>query len=204
MLGHRCTASRIRRLIGGRRSPAWHYGLAAARADRLSDFSWEFGCNALMLHVRFSLQLGEKRWDQRVNRGTLNQRVPGSSPGAPTKKIWARVCRENVKVTAEALFRVRQVCCSAGHPGTRRGTPRGRPGRRMGGLPCRGRVNWTAETALATPASGASTYPRILALAAQHDHAPAAAHPLGELGGAVFRGAAAGRHALEIGAGGAN
>jgi hypothetical protein len=67
--------------------PAWHYGLAAAQADRLSDFSWEFGCNALMLHVRFSLQLGEKRCGSKGEWWTLNQRVQGSSPCAPTTQI---------------------------------------------------------------------------------------------------------------------
>jgi hypothetical protein len=55
-------------------------------------------------------------------------------------------------------------------------------------------LNWTAAAASAASASGASTVPRI-ALGPQQDHAPAAAHSLGELPEGVLGRAAAGRHA---------
>src|SRR5262249_15932833 len=44
----------------------------------------ESGCKLLMRHARFSPQLGEKPREFKVALGALNQRVPGSSPGAPT------------------------------------------------------------------------------------------------------------------------
>ena len=60
------------------------------------------------------------------------------------------------------------------------------------------RPNWTAAAALADATSGASTVPRISPLCAQQDDAPAALHPAGELGGAVFLAGAAGRHGENI------
>ena len=116
---------------------------------------------------------------------TLNQRVPGSSPGAPTIKLdLAKVCRSNVKVTAEAVFRVRQVVAK----------PAATPGTRGPGGTAR-KTAWAAFPAAAQLDRcdrfghfriGAFTYPKI-SPAAQHDHAPAAAHPLGELRRAVLK-----------------
>jgi hypothetical protein len=45
---------------------------------------WNFGRNPLIIHVRFSLQLGKKRRGSNDECETLNQRVQGSSPCAPT------------------------------------------------------------------------------------------------------------------------
>jgi hypothetical protein len=45
----------------------------------------EIGSNLLILHERFSPQSGKKLGLFNVGPVTLNQRVPGSSPGAPTK-----------------------------------------------------------------------------------------------------------------------
>ena len=56
------------------------------------------------------------------------------------------------------------------------------------------RSNWTAAAALADATSDASTVAEDFALAAKQDDAPAALHPAGELGGAVFLAGAAGRH----------
>jgi hypothetical protein len=57
---------------------------AAAFCQRLG-LGWEIESNVLMLHGHFSPWLGEKL--RVINEGQmpLNQRVPGSNPGAPTK-----------------------------------------------------------------------------------------------------------------------
>jgi hypothetical protein len=52
--------------------------------------SWETGPNRLSRLVTFRAQLGKNRREISVLVGTLNQRVPGSSPGAPTKEIPAK------------------------------------------------------------------------------------------------------------------
>jgi hypothetical protein len=54
--------------------------------------------------------------------------------------------------------------------------------------------NWTAAAALAATRSGAFDRTEDFPLVAKQDDAPAALHPAGELGGAVFLAGAAGRH----------
>ena len=69
----------------------------------LAWISWESRCNALMRHSRFDPQLGKAAAKSNAEKWTLNQRVPGSSPGAPTNQIkhleascWPRFSREIV------------------------------------------------------------------------------------------------------------
>ena len=51
------------------------------------------------------------------------------------------------------------------------------------------RLNWTAAAALAALRVVGLDRPEDFALGAQQDHAPAALHPAGELGGGVLRAA---------------
>jgi hypothetical protein len=61
--------------------------LATSLARQLGISGLKTGGNALQRNVRFVARF-EKKWGRiRGTRWTLNQRVPGSSPGAPTNKI---------------------------------------------------------------------------------------------------------------------
>jgi hypothetical protein len=48
--------------------------------------SWTFRCKLLMSNDRILAQLGKFSWNINARRMSLNQRVQGSSPGAPTKQ----------------------------------------------------------------------------------------------------------------------
>ncbi len=60
------------------------FGLMPYYVPREPKLSWEIGANILKQHERFSLQLGEKPCGIKSAQWTLNQRVQGSSPCAPT------------------------------------------------------------------------------------------------------------------------
>jgi hypothetical protein len=76
--------SKVQDRNGGRRP---RNGLRRDWPPSEARLSWETVSNVLKQHVRFFLELGEKPSEINSAQWTLNQRVPGSSPGAPTNYI---------------------------------------------------------------------------------------------------------------------
>jgi hypothetical protein len=113
-------------------------------------FSWETVRIPLMIHDRFNPQLGKKRCRSKHDWWTLNQRVQGSSPCAPTKPInvlgqdraptvksggtiWGTALGGQpwplVGHTVSGQFPTRRGCAPVVAPGARiaRRSPRGEP-----------------------------------------------------------------------------